>query len=130
MSKSYGNTIDIFSDEKETRKRVMSIVTDSTPVEAPKDPASSSIMQLYSLVASESDTAGMREAFTKGGTGYGEFKKRLFGALWEYFAPMRARRDEILAQPDYIDDVLSQGAQRANQIADHVMCRVREAVGL
>ena len=130
MSKSYGNTIDIFGDEKETRKRVMSIVTDSTPVEAPKDPDSSSIMQLYSLVASASDIAAMREAFTSGGTGYGEFKKRLFGALWEYFAPMRARRDEILAQPDYIDDALSQGAQRANQVADHVMCRVRDAVGL
>jgi tryptophanyl-tRNA synthetase len=130
MSKSYGNTIDIFGDEKETRKRVMSIVTDSTPVEAPKDPDSSAIFQLYSLVADEAQKAEMREAFLKGGTGYGEFKKRLFVALWEYFAPMRARRDEILAQPDYIDDVLADGAQRANQIADGVMCRVRDAVGL
>jgi tryptophanyl-tRNA synthetase len=130
MSKSYGNTIDIFGEEKETRKRVMSIKTDSTPVEAPKDPESSVIFQLYSLVADENQRAEMREAFITGGTGYGEFKKQLFAALWDYFAPMRARRAEILAEPDYIDDVLSDGAQRANQIADGVMCRVRDAVGL
>ena len=130
MSKSYGNTIDIFGEEKETRKRVMSIKTDSTPVEAPKDAESSVIFQLYSLFAGEAERAEMRDAFAKGGTGYGEFKKQLFAAVWEYFAPMRARRAEILAQPDYIDDVLSDGAQRANQIADGVMCRVRDAVGL
>ena len=130
MSKSYGNTIDIFGEEKETRKRVMSIVTDSTPVEAPKDPDSSLIFQLYSLVADESEKHEMRDAFTKGGTGYGEFKKRLFAGLWEYFAPMRARRAQILAQPDYIDDVLAAGARRANAVADSVMSRVRDAVGL
>ena len=130
MSKSYGNTIDIFGEEKEMRKRVMSIVTDSTPVEAPKDADSSVIFQLYSLLASESETQAMRDAFAKGGSGYGEFKKQLFAKLWEYFGPMRERRAEILSQPDYIDDVLAEGAQRANQIADGVMCRVREAVGL
>ena len=130
MSKSYGNTIDIFGEEKEMRKRVMSIVTDSTPVEAPKDADSSVIFQLYSLLASESEKQEMHEAFKQGGSGYGEFKKQLFAKLWEYFAPMRERRAEILSQPDYIDDVLAEGAQRANQIADGVMCRVREAVGL
>ncbi|MFL6541256.1 MAG: tryptophan--tRNA ligase [Chthoniobacterales bacterium] len=130
MSKSYGNTIDIFGEEKDTRKRVMSVVTDSTPVEAPKDPESSTILHLYSLFASSDEAAAMREAFQRGGTGYGEFKKQLFAKLWEYFAPMRARREEILAQPDYIDEVLARGAERANQIADHVMCRVRQAVGL
>ena len=130
MSKSYGNTIDIFAGEKETRKRVMSIVTDSSPVEAAKDPDTSTIFQLYSLVADKSETQAMREAFVKGGTGYGDFKKQLFAKLWDYFAPMRQRRAEILAQTDYIDDVLSDGAQRANQIADGVMCRVRDAVGL
>ena len=130
MSKSYGNTIDIFGEEKETRKRVMSIVTDSTPVEAPKDPDSSLIFQLYSLVADESQKQEMRDAFTTGGTGYGEFKKRLFAGLWDYFAPMRERRAQILAQPDYIDGVLAAGAQRANAVADSVMSRVRDAVGL
>ena len=110
MSKSYGNKIDIYADEKELRKRVMSIVTDSTPVEAPKDPAGSSIFQLYSLVATPEEADAMRATYEQGGTGYGDFKKQLFGKLWEFFAPMRQRRAEILAQPDYIDDVLKRGA--------------------
>ena len=130
MSKSYGNNIDIFGDEKETRKRVMSIVTDSTPVETPKDPANSTIFQLYSLFASKDEIANMREQFKKGGTGYGDFKKELFEKLWEYFSPMRKRREEILADKLYIDDVLIRGAKRANEVADDVMTRVRAAVGL
>ena len=130
MSKSYGNTVDIFGDEKETRKRVMSIVTDSTPVDAPKDPGSSSIFQLYSLFADNAELADMRARFQKGGTGYGDFKKQLFEKLWEFFAPMRRRREEILSDPSYIDQVLSRGAQRANEVADKVMERVRQATGL
>jgi tryptophanyl-tRNA synthetase len=130
MSKSYGNNIDIFGDEKEARKRVMSIVTDSTPVEAPKDSARSTIVQLYSLFASKGEIAEMRERFQKGGTGYGDFKKELFEKLWEYFSPMRKRREEILADKSYIDNVLARGAKRANEIADQVMTRVRAAVGL
>jgi tryptophanyl-tRNA synthetase len=130
MSKSYGNNIDIFGDEKEMRRRVMSIVTDSTAVEAPKDPAQSTIFKLYSLVASKDEITAMREQFLKGGTGYGDFKKQLFAKLWEYFEPMRKRREEILADKSYVDDVLARGAKRANEIADRVMKRVREAVGL
>src|ERR1700758_3697864 len=130
MSKSYGNNIDIFGDEKETRKRVMSIVTDSTPVEAPKDPQRSTIVQLYSLFASKDELANMRERFETGGTGYGDFKKELFEKLWEYFSPMRTRREEILNDKSYIDDVLARGARRANEIANQVMERVRIAVGL
>jgi tryptophanyl-tRNA synthetase len=72
----------------------------------------------------------MREQFRKGGRGYGDFKKQLFEKLWEYFAPMRKRREEILAEQNYIDDVLEQGARRANTIAAGVMKRVRKAVGL
>jgi tryptophanyl-tRNA synthetase len=130
MSKSYGNTIDIFGDEKEMRKRVMSIVTDSTAVETPKDPDTSTIVQLYTLVASKEEAEEMREQFRKGGRGYGDFKKQLFEKLWDYFAPMRKRRDEILRHKDYIESVLAQGAGRANSIADGVMKRVRQAVGL
>jgi tryptophanyl-tRNA synthetase len=130
MSKSYGNTIDIFGEEKETRKRVMSIVTDSKPVEAPKDALSSTVFQLYSLFASKSEREEMREKFEKGGTGYGDFKKQLFEKLWEYFRPMRKRREEILADPSYIDGVLARGAERANDVAGRVMTRVRAAVGL
>jgi tryptophanyl-tRNA synthetase len=105
-------------------------VTDSTPVEAPKDPARSTIFQLYSLFGSKNEITEMREKFQKGGTGYGDFKKKLFEKLWEYFAPMRKRRQEILADKTYIDNVLVRGAKRANEIANQVMQRVRNAVGL
>src|SRR6266403_2027641 len=125
MSKSYGNTIDLFGEEKETRKRVMSIVTDSKPVEAPKNPATSTIFQLYSLFASKNEIEEMGERFQKGGTGYGDFKKQLFEKLWEYFAPMRKRRAELLADQSYIDKILAGGAERANEVADQVMKRVR-----
>ena len=130
MSKSYGNNIDIFGDEKEMRKRVMSIVTDSAPVDAPKDPETSTIFKLYSLVASPDEITDMRQRFLKGGTGYGDFKKQLFEKLWEYFGPMRTRREEISGDKSYIDDVLAAGARRANEIADQVMDRVRKGVGL
>ena len=72
----------------------------------------------------------MREAFQRGGTGYGEFKKQRFAKLWEYFEPMRKRREEILKDPGYIDDVLKRGATRANEEADKVMSRIRSAVGI
>jgi tryptophanyl-tRNA synthetase len=130
MSKSYGNTIDIFGAEKEMRKQVMSIVTDSSPVEAPKDPERSTIFQLHSLFAAKNEIEELREKFQQGGTGYGDFKKQLFAKLWEYFEPMRKRREEILRAPDYIDTVLARGAERANQEAGKVMTRVRVAVGL
>jgi tryptophanyl-tRNA synthetase len=130
MSKSYGNTIDIFGDEKETRKRVMSIVTDSIPVEGPKNPDTSTIVQLYSLVASPAEADEMRQKFRAGGTGYGDFKKQLFAKLWEFIEPMRRRREEILADPSYIDATLARGGERAKAIANGVMKRVRAAVGL
>ena len=130
MSKSYGNTIDIFGEEKETRKRIMSIVTDSVAVEAPKNPDESTIFQLFSLVGTPDEVASMRAKFEQGGTGYGEFKKELFTRLWEFFGPMRQRWEEILKDPGYIDQILRKGAERANAIADRVMERVRQAVGL
>ena len=130
MSKSYNNTIEIFAEEKAMKKKIMGLVTDSTPVESPKDPADSTILALYRLVASPEDAARMEDEFRAGGVGYGDFKKRLFGALWEYFAPMRARRAEILAEKSYLDDVLAHGARQARAAASHVMHRVRSAVGL
>lgn len=130
MSKSYGNTIEIFEEEKVLRKKIMSIQTDSTPVEAPKPTEGSAILGLYKLLASESDYAAMVEGFQAGGRGYGDFKKLLFAAVWEYFAPMREKRAAILADPGFVDDVLRDGAARATVIADGVMSRVRKAVGL
>jgi tryptophanyl-tRNA synthetase len=130
MSKSYGNTLFLFGDEKTTRKRVMSIVTDSTPLEAPKDPSGSTVVALYRLFASKDDVARMEDEHRAGGIGYGDFKKRLFEAMWEFFAPMRARRDELLARPGYVDDVLRDGAKRAREVGGRTMARVRQAVGL
>jgi tryptophanyl-tRNA synthetase len=88
------------------------------------------ILELYAHVASPAHHALMRQAFLKGGSGYGVFKKQLFEALWEYLAPMRARRHELLRDPGYVDAVLKEGAQRANTIANHMLERVRKAVGL
>jgi len=130
MSKSYDNTIEIFEEEKKLRKKVMAIVTDSTPVEAAKDPDKSLIVTLYRLFASPADVAQMQADFHAGGIGYGDFKKRLFGAIWEYFAPMRARRAALEADPGHVERVLAAGAQRARETAEPVMTRVRRAVGL
>jgi tryptophanyl-tRNA synthetase len=130
MSKSYGNTIDIFMPEKALRKRVMGIVTDSTPLEAPKDPEGSTILALYRLFASKQDVAAMEDDFRRGGVGYGDFKKRLFEAIWTYFAPMRERRAELEARPGYLDDVLAEGAGKAKAIAEGTIDRVWKAVGL
>lgn len=130
MSKSYGNTVELFLEEAPLRKKIMGIKTDSTPVESPKPVADSSILALYQLVASESDYATMLGDFERGGVGYGDLKKRLFGGIWDYFAPMRAKRAEILADPGYVDQVLKAGATKAGGIADSILTKVKTAVGL
>ncbi len=130
MSKSYNNTIEIFAPENVLRKKIMSITTDSTPVEAPKPTENSAILGLYRLVANPDDYARMVTEFEQGGVGYGEFKKRLFAAVWEFFAEARARRIALAADPAAVDAVLCEGAERARAVADAVMARVRGAVGL
>ncbi|MDQ3621022.1 MAG: tryptophan--tRNA ligase [Verrucomicrobiota bacterium] len=130
MSKSYHNTIGLFEDEKPLRKKVMSIMTDSQPVEAPKDPTSSSIVALYRLFASEAEVAQMEADFRAGGAGYAVFKERLFSAIWECFAPFRARRAELRRDPGYVAQVLTDGASRAREVAQRTMERVRGAMGL
>jgi tryptophanyl-tRNA synthetase len=130
MSKSYSNTIDIFAPESAMRKKIMGIKTDSTPVESPKPLEGSAILALHRLVASPAQQAEMEAGFRAGGVGYGDFKKRLFEAVWEFFAPLRRRREELLAEPNYVDEVLADGAERARVVADSVMKRVREAIGL
>lgn len=130
MSKSYGNTLEIFGEEKATRKKIMSMVTDSTPVEAPKDPADSIIIDLYRLVASDTEVETMENDFKNGGVGYGDFKKRLFSAYWDYFEPMRKRREELLADPGYVDEITREGASKARESAAATIKRVREACGI
>ena len=130
MSRSYGNALEIFGGEKALRKKVMALVTDSTPVETPKPVENSTVLALYRLVAGDADFARMEAEFRGGGVGYGEFKKRLFETIWEVFAPMRAKRAELEREPSYVEFVLRKSADRARRVADGVLARVREAVGL
>lgn len=130
MSKSYGNTIGMFEAENALRKKIMSLKTDSTPVEEPKSTENSTILALYKLVASPADYEQMENDFRNGGVGYGDFKKRLFAGVWEFFAAMRERREEIVANPGYVENVLKEGREKANHIANGVMNRVRDAIGL
>ena len=130
MSKSRGNTIGLFEEEKALRKKIMSIRTDSAPVEEPKDPAQSAILPLYALVASPELVTQMEADHRAGGTGYGDFKARLFEATREYFAGMRGRRAELANEPGIVDGVLADGAERASTVARETLDRVRVAVGL
>jgi tryptophanyl-tRNA synthetase len=131
MSKSYNNTIEIFGDENITRKRVMGIVTDSQPVEAPKKNLEQNIaLQLYRLIAPPEQAREMEQKLRAGGYGYAELKKELFSSLMDYFAPMRKRRGELLKNVDFVHEVLRNGAERANAEADKTMTKVRKAAGL
>jgi tryptophanyl-tRNA synthetase len=130
MSKSYNNTIPLFGEEKPLRKTFMKIVSDSTAVEDPKPTENSTILALYKLFASETEYQAMVESFQSGGLGYGHYKQQLWEAYWNYFAPMRQRREEILADPGYVNEVLRQGAKKARATASHVLDRIRRATGL
>jgi len=130
MSKSYGNTIEIFGTEKSLRKKIMSIVTDPTPVEAPKNPETSTIYSLYRLFA-EPDRAGlMADKFRAGGYGYGEAKKELFETLWEYFRPFREKRAELAKDPGCVSRVRAMGAAKARAVAMQTLEKVRKLVGV
>lgn len=128
MSKSYGNTISLFEEEKTLRKKIMGIPTDSTPVEAPKPMENSTILGLYRLVASAEEVQKMEEEFRLGGVGYGEFKKRLFEAVRSAFQQARERR-EAISEED-VHRVLREGAEAARAVAAGVLERCRKAVGL
>jgi tryptophanyl-tRNA synthetase len=130
MSKSYGNTIEMFAPEKEVRKRIMGITTDSKTVEEPKDPETNTVYLLYRLVASPAEAEEMAARFRAGGYGYGEAKKALAGKVVEYFAPFRKRREEFLADPGAVDEILRKGAERARKVARATLDRVWKAVGL
>ena len=131
MSKSYGNTLPIFGEEKPLRKLInKKVVTDATPLEAPKPTENSIILALYKLFATPEQYQAMVDAHHAGGVGYGQFKKDLFEAYWEYFRAAREKREWILAHPEYVDEVLNTGAARAREEAAKVLTRVRQAVGL
>jgi tryptophanyl-tRNA synthetase len=130
MSKSYGNTIGIFDEGPELKRKVMSIVTDSTPLEAPKDPDKDNVFALIKLFADPDTATDVSAKYRAGGYGYGHAKKELLGLIDGYFAEARERRRELAARPDYVMDVLRQGGTEARARAESFMERVRECVGL
>jgi len=131
MSKSYGNTIEIFGDEKATRKKIMSIVTDTrTPAEPKPDAEKNIALQLLKLVAPADVAQDFENRLRAGGLGYGDLKKALFEHYWNYFATARARRTELAANLDYVHTVLRDGAARAQALARTVLDRAKRASGL
>ncbi|MHC4571801.1 MAG: tryptophan--tRNA ligase [Planctomycetota bacterium] len=130
MSKSYNNTIEIFEPENSVRKKIMSIVTDSIPVEKPKDPDKCNVFALLRLVASPDELAEWEERYRSGGMGYSEAKKRLAELMIDYFKPFRQKRTELENNIEYVKEVLANGAERARTVAARTLADVRKAVGL
>lgn len=129
MSKSYKNVVDVFLPEKELKKQIMSIVTDATPLEAPKDPEKCNVFQLYRLVASPEQTSDLAQRYRAGGLGYGHAKTELLGVLLDRFSEERRRFDALMADPAAVDAALAEGAQKAAAVADATLLRVRRALG-
>ena len=131
MSKSYGNTLELFGDEKTTRKKIMGIPMDSrTPAEPKPDADQNIAIRLLKVVAEPSYAQEMEDRLRVGGLGYGDLKKALFEQVWAHFAAARARRAELAADPGYVDQVLREGSGRAREIAGPVLDRARKACGL
>lgn len=130
MSKSYGNTIEIFESETSVRKKVMRIVTDSKGVEEPKDPDTCNVFALLKLFASSEELAEWNGKYLAGGIGYSVAKKRLAELMIEYFKPYREKRAELEKNTDYVKDVLAKGARRAHEVAAKTLVQARNAVGL
>jgi len=130
MSKSYDNTIDIFLDEKPLRQKVMRIVTDSTPVDQPKNPDTCNLYALYRLFAGPEEVADLRRRYLEPGLRYGDVKQELFERIRDYFAPYKSERDRLLADPGEIRRILKEGADKARSICGPLMEEVRARVGL
>lgn len=130
MSKSYQNTIDIFAEGKPLKKTVMSIVTDSTPLEAPKNPDTCNVFALYKLFANETEQQELAEKYRAGGMGYGTAKTMLLEKIEAYFAPARSKRKELAGDLNHVEQVLTQGAAKARHEAQLTMEQARRVVGL
>jgi tryptophanyl-tRNA synthetase len=130
MSKSYGNVIPLFAPEKELRKIIMRIVTNSQGVEEPKDPESSQIYQLYKLFSTPEELEALANRYRSGGMGWGEAKEALFQAANRELTPLRQRFEEIMADPAGLDTILARGAEKARPIAARTVARLRKAAGI
>lgn len=129
MSKSYGNTIEIFTDEAVLKQKIMSIKTDSTPVNEPKPIEGNILFDLYALFLDEAGREALRDRFLTPGLKYGELKKELFSVIWEYFEPYRAKRQQIAADHEYIRQVMQSGAEKARAVATQYLDKMRHLVG-
>jgi tryptophanyl-tRNA synthetase len=130
MSKSYGNTLNIFEEEKSLKKKVMKIVTDSKGVEEPKDPATCNLFAIYRLFADSDKQEAMKDRYQQGGLGYGEVKKELFSMIWEYFRPYRDKREEFAKDPGEILAIMKNGAEKTRKVAAETLDIVKDRVGL
>jgi tryptophanyl-tRNA synthetase len=130
MSKSYDNTIPIFLEDKALRKRVMAVQTDATPVEAPKNPDACNLYALLKLFASAEKMQEVRDLYINGGAAYGYLKQDLYELINDYFAPARARKKELLDNPDYLRQVLAKGAEKARAKATVTLDLARDRMGL
>jgi len=130
MSKSYNNWLAVFDNAKAQRKQIMRIVTDSRPMDQPKEPAGDVLYDLFSLVVSEGEKDEMAALYRQGGFGYGEIKKALADAAEKFFAEPRARRIELAAKPDRVREILGDGAAVARKKAAEVLKRAQAACGV
>ncbi len=129
MSKSYNNYISIFWDKKTLKKKVMSIITDSTPLEEPKNPEKCNVFKIYSVVATPEEIETMRQNYLKGGYGYGHAKKELLNKLLTRFAEEREKYNYYVENPEIVEEILQKGAEKARRTALEVLNRVRKAFG-
>jgi tryptophanyl-tRNA synthetase len=130
MSKSYGNTIELFGEPKAMKKKMMGIRTDSTPVSDPKNPETCNAFAILKLLARPEETAEWEQRYRGGGMGYGEVKTRIAELYEEYFGPGRGRREELARNPNYIEDILREHGRRARAAAQGLMAEVRDACGI
>ena len=130
MSKSYGNHIPLFLPEKQLRKAVMRVVTNSQALEEPKNPEACNLFALYRLFADESEQTALAERYRQGGMGWGEAKQILFEKMNEHIAPMRSRYESLMADKSQIDAILADGARRAMQTARITLSRIKKAIGV
>lgn len=130
MSKSYGNAIEIFIDEKTLKKKVMSMKTDSTPVEEPKPVQGNPLYDIYALFLDDRSKAELKERFLTPGLRYGDIKKEIFGVIWEYFEPFRKERARLAADRQFVVDTMKKGANKAREVATVYLEKARHKVGL
>jgi tryptophanyl-tRNA synthetase len=130
MSKSYGNTIELFAPEKKVRSQIMAIVTDSRSVDEPKDPTTCNVFGIFQLFLNADERREWEARYRAGGMGYGDVKKALFERFLDYFGPMRRRREELARHPDEVESALREGARRMREVGLPLVDEVRDRIGV